>query len=50
VISTCNVVFNESTCFDGKRENLMDSLIKEQDELIERVQMPEALAVNERII
>jgi hypothetical protein len=50
VISTRDVVFNESTCFNSKRENLIDSLIKEQDELIKRVQMPEALAVNKRII
>jgi len=50
VISTRDVMFDESTRFDGKRENLIDSLIKERDELIERVQMPEALAINERII
>ena len=43
-------MFNESTRFDSKRENLADSLIKEQDELIKRIQMPEALAINEQII
>jgi len=50
VISTRDVIFDEKGHFDGKRENLLDSLIREKDELVKKAIMPEKLATNERIV
>jgi hypothetical protein len=50
IISTRDVIFDENTRFDGKKENLADVLIKERDELIEKIRIPEMLALNERIV
>jgi hypothetical protein len=50
IISTRDVIFDKNTRFDGKKENLADVLIKERDELIEKIRIPEMLALNERIV
>jgi hypothetical protein len=50
VISTRDVIFDEKSHFDGKRESLIDTLIKEKDELIEKAMIPEKLAANESIV
>jgi hypothetical protein len=50
VISIRDVIFDEKSHFDGKRESLTDTLIKEKDELIKRAIMPEKLAANKSIV
>jgi hypothetical protein len=50
VILTRDVIFDEKSYFDGKRESLTDMLIREKDELIKRAIMLEKLAVNESIV
>jgi len=50
IISTRDVIFDENTRFNGKKENLADVLIKERDKLIEKIRIPEMLALNERIV
>jgi hypothetical protein len=50
VISTRDVIFDEKSHFDGKRESLTDTLIREKDELIKKAIMPEKLAANESIV
>jgi hypothetical protein len=50
VILTRDVIFDKKSYFDGKRESLIDTLIKEKDELIERAIMPEKLAANKSIV
>ena len=50
IISTRDVIFDENTRFDGKKENLADVLIKERDKLIKKIRIPEMLALNKRIV
>jgi hypothetical protein len=50
VISTRDVIFDEKSHFDGKRESLTNTLIREKDELIKKAMMPEKLAANESIV
>ena len=50
IISTRDVIFDENTRFDGKKENLADVLIKERDKLIKKIRIPKILALNERIV
>jgi hypothetical protein len=50
VISTRDVIFDEKSHFDSKRESLTDTLIKEKNELIKRAIMPEKLAANKSIV
>jgi hypothetical protein len=50
IISTKDVIFDENTRFNGKKENLADVLIKERDKLIKKIRIPKILAVNERIV
>ena len=50
MILTRDVIFDKKGHFDGKRENLLDSLIREKDELVKKAMMPEKLAANKRIV
>ena len=50
VISTRDVIFDENTRFDGKRENLADDLIRQKDELVKKAKLPEKLVLNTQII
>lgn len=50
VISTRDVIFDETTFFDGKRTNLSDEIITEMDALIEKVKLPESQAKNEGLL
>jgi len=50
VISTRDVIFDETTFFDGKRTDLSAELIAELDTLIERVTLPETQARNEALL
>jgi hypothetical protein len=50
IILTRDVIFDKNTRFNGKKENLADVLIKERDELIKKIRIPEMLALNERIV
>jgi hypothetical protein len=50
VISTRDVIFDENSHFNGKRDSLTDTLIREKDELIKKAIMPEKLAANESIV
>jgi hypothetical protein len=50
VISTKDVIFDEKSHFDSKRESLTDTLIREKDELIKKAIMPEKLAANKSIV
>jgi hypothetical protein len=50
VISTRDVIFDENSHFDSKRDSLTDTLIKEKDELIKKAMMPEKLAAKESIV
>jgi hypothetical protein len=50
IISIRDVIFDENTCFDGKKENLADVLIKERDKLIKKIRIPKILALNKRIV
>ena len=50
VISTRDVIFDEKSHFNSKRDSLTDTLIKKKDELIKRAMMPEKLAANESIV
>jgi hypothetical protein len=50
VISTRDVIFDETTFFDGKRTDLSDELITEMDTLIEKVKLPESQARNEALL
>jgi hypothetical protein len=50
VISIRDVIFDEKSHFNGKRESLTDTLIREKDELIKKAIMPEKLAANKSIV
>jgi hypothetical protein len=50
VILTRDVIFDKNSYFDGKRDSLTDTLIKEKNELIKKAMMPEKLAANESIV
>lgn len=50
VISTRDVIFDETSFFDGKRTDLTAELIAELDTLIERVSLPETQARNEALL
>jgi hypothetical protein len=50
VILTRDVIFDENSHFDSKRDSLTNTLIKEKDELIKKAIMPEKLAANESIV
>ena len=50
MISTKDVIFDEKSHFNSKRESLTDTLIKEKDKLIKRAIMPEKLAANKSIV
>jgi hypothetical protein len=41
VISTRDVIFDEKTFFDGKREDILEDLHAELDTLIEKIQLPD---------
>jgi hypothetical protein len=47
---TKDVIFDEKSHFNNKRESLTNTLIKEKDELIKKAIMPEKLAANESIV
>jgi len=46
VISTRDVIFDENTLFDRKRQNLADDLIRQKDELVKKAKLPEKLVLN----
>jgi len=50
VISTRDVIFDESTFFDGMRTDMSNELIAEMDTLIEKVKLPESQAKNEALL
>jgi hypothetical protein len=50
VILTRDVIFNKKSYFDSKHKSLIDTLIREKDELIKRAIMPEKLAANKSIV
>ena len=50
MISTRDVIFNETIFFDGKWTNLLDKLIAEIDILIEKIKLPEFQAKNEVLL
>jgi len=50
VISTRDVIFDETTFFDGKRTDLNAELIAELDTLIQRIELPTSQALNEAIL
>lgn len=50
VISTRDVIFDETTFFDGKRTDPSAELIAEMDELIEKIKLPESQASNEALL
>jgi hypothetical protein len=50
VILTRDVIFNKNSYFDGKRDSLTNTLIREKDKLIKKAMMPEKLAANESIV
>jgi hypothetical protein len=50
VISTRDVIFDENSHFNSKRDSLTDILIKEKDKLIKKAIIPEKLAANKRIV
>jgi hypothetical protein len=47
---TRDVIFDENSHFDSKRDSLTDMLIREKDELIKKAMMPEKLAANKSIV
>ena len=47
---TRDVIFDEKSHFNSKRDSLTDTLIKKKDELIKRAMMSEKLAANESIV
>ena len=50
VISTRDVIFDETTFFNGERTDLSDELIAKMDTLIERIKLPESQARNEALL
>ena len=50
VISTRDVIFDESTFFDNKRTDFSDELIAELDTLIEKIKLPDTQAENEALL
>jgi hypothetical protein len=50
LISMRDVIFDESTFFEGKKEDRPEGLIAELDILIEKVSVPKAQAKNEAIL
>ena len=50
IISIRDVIFDENTQFDGKRENLTDVLIREKDELVKNIKLLEKFVSNAQII
>jgi GAG-pre-integrase domain len=50
VISTRDVIFDESTFFDNKRTDFSDELIAELDTLIEKIKLPDIQAKNEALL
>jgi hypothetical protein len=47
---TKDVIFDKNSYFDGKRDSLINTLIREKDKLIKKAIMPEKLAANESIV
>jgi hypothetical protein len=47
---TQDVIFNKKGHFNSKRENILDTLIREKDKLVKKAMMPEKLAANKRIV
>jgi hypothetical protein len=50
VISTRDVIFDETTFFDNKRTDFLDELIAELDTLIEKIKLPDREARNEAVL
>ena len=50
VISTRDVLFDETTFFDGKVIDLSQQLVAEMDTLVAKVRLPEAQAGNEQLL
>jgi len=50
VISTRDVIFDETKFFDGKRADLNADLIAEMDTLIQKIELPASQAFNEAIL
>jgi len=50
VISTRDVIFDETTFFDNKRTDFSDELIAELDTLIEKIKLPGTQAKNEALL
>ena len=50
VISTRDVIFDEKTCFNGKKESLSEVLIQEKDDLVQKATMPQSLVENTQIV
>src|SRR5437667_4026402 len=50
VISTRDVIFNETKFFNGKRTDLNAELIAEMDTLIQKIKLPAPQAFNEAIL
>ena len=50
VISTRDVIFDESTVFDGKKTHPSEQLIAQMDELVVRVSLDHAQAENEKVL
>jgi hypothetical protein len=50
VISTRDVIFDETTFFDGQRTDVSAKAIAEMDELIEKIKLPQPQAINEAVL
>jgi hypothetical protein len=50
VILIKDVIFDKNSYFNGKRNSLTNTLIKEKDKLIKKAIMPEKLAANKSIV